>query len=305
MARAGLDERVKGNWKILLHGLRSKLFNLQRVSRAFQIGERHYDISNDLYIAMLDKRMNYTCAYWKDAQNLDPAQEAKLDLVCKKIGIQPGMKILDLGCGWGSFAKYASEKYGAEVLGVTVSKNQVELGKQLCQGLNVELQLQDYRDVEGEFDAVISIGIMEHVGYKNYHTYMDVVNRTLKDGGIAFIHTIGGNKSSISTNPWVDKYIFPNGMLPSIAQLAKAMEKTFIVEDLHNIGPHYDKTLMAWYDNFEKAWPELKNQFDETFFRMWRYYLLSSAGGFRARYTQLWQMVLTRPGTEQPECRYN
>lgn len=300
---ADLPSKVKGNWKIMLHMLRSRWFNLQSRARAFEVGEHHYDLDNDLYEAMLDKRMNYTCGYWQDADNLDDAQEAKLDLVCKKINLCEGMEILELGCGWGSFAKYAAETYGAHVLGVTVSKEQVKLGMARCQGLPVELRLQDYRDVEGTYDAVISIGIMEHVGYKNYRTYMETADRCLKDGGIAFVHTIGSNKSTTGANAWTTEYIFPNGMLPSIAQLGRAMEDFFVMEDWHNIGPHYDRTLMAWHANFEAAWPELKANYDEQFYRMWRYYLLSSAGGFRSRATQLWQIVMTKPGTPQPVCR--
>ncbi len=303
LLKANLQEKIKGNWKVLRLALQARLFNRQSKSRAFQVGQRHYDIGNDLYKAMLDKRMNYTCAYWKNASTLDEAQEAKLDLVCRKIALQPGMSVLDLGCGWGSFAKYAAEKYGVSVLGVTVSKEQVELGREMCKGLPVELRLQDYREVQGEFDRVISIGIMEHIGYKNYRTYMEVVDRCLKKDGIAFIHTIGSNISTIYVNPWTDKYIFPNGMLPSIAQLAKAMEGLFIIEDLHNIGPHYDKTLLAWWENFNRAWPDLKQNYDERFYKMWKFYLLSSAGGFRARYNQLWQIVMTRPGQQQPDCR--
>lgn len=305
MLEANLREKVKGNWKIALHALRSRLFNLQSKSRAFQIGEHHYDLGNDLYEAMLDTRLNYTCAYWRDATTLDEAQEAKLELVCRKIGLQPGMHVLELGCGWGSFAKYAAEKYGAHVLGVTVSKEQVKLGMELCAGLPVELRLQDYRDVEGTYDAVISIGVMEHVGYKNYRTYMEVTDRCLKEGGIAFFHTIGSNVSRTGGDAWSEKYIFPNSMLPSIAQLGAAMEGLFVMEDWHNIGPHYDKTLMAWHANFERAWPELKEKYGDRFYRMWRYYLLSSAGGFRSRTTQLWQVVMTRPGTPQPDCRFS
>ncbi len=303
--RARLDEAVKGSWKIKLHILRSKIFNLQGKRRAFEVGKKHYDVGNDLYTRMLDKRMNYTCAYWKNAKNLDEAQEAKLELVCRKIGLEPGMTVLELGCGWGSFAIYAAEKYGAKVTGVTVSKEQVELGMQMAKGLPVELKLMDYRDVSGKYDRVISIGIMEHVGYKNYRTYMEVVDRTLKDDGIAFFHTIGSNTSTTTANAWTTKYIFPNGMLPSIAQLAKAMEGLFVMEDWHNIGPHYDPTLMAWHKNFEAAWPELKDKYGERFYRMWRYYLLSSAGGFRARQTQLWQVVMTKPGHPQPNCRFS
>jgi cyclopropane-fatty-acyl-phospholipid synthase len=294
---------VKGNLKLKLQVLKSKFFNFQKRSRAFQVGEQHYDAGNDLYRAMLDKRMAYTCGYWKKARTLDDAQEAKLDLVCKKIGLRKDMSVLELGCGWGSFAKFAAERYGAQVTGVTVSKEQVELGNAECKGLPVTIELKDYREVSGVYDRVLSIGILEHVGYKNYRTYMEVADRCLKDDGIAFIHTIGGNISTTMTNPWTDKYIFPNGMLPSIAQIARAMEGLFVMEDWHNFGPDYDKTLMAWYDNFEKAWPRLKEKYDEHFYRMWKFYLLSSAGGFRSRYNQLWQIVMTKTGRGQPDCR--
>ncbi len=298
-----LDKKVRGNSKILLYILKTKLFNRQKKSRAKIVGEQHYDLGNDLYETMLDKRLNYTSAYWKNAKNLDEAQEAKLDLVCKKIGLEKGMTVLELGCGWGSFAKYAAEKYRTQVVGVNVSKQQVELGRELCKELPVELRLQDYREVEGKYDRVISIGILEHVGYKNYRTYMEVVDRCLKDDGIAFIHTIGSNISTTYVNAWTDKYIFPNGMLPSIAQITKAMEGLFVMEDWHNFGPDYDKTLMAWYHNFENGWDKFKDKYGERFFRMWRFYLLSSAGGFRSRAQQLWQIVMTKPGREQPFCR--
>lgn len=301
--RVNLEEKVKKNWKSLFYGLKAKLFNLQNRERAFEVGEKHYDLGNDLYKAMLDKRMNYTCGYWKNAKNLDEAQEAKLELVCKKISLKPGMKVLELGCGWGSFAKYAAENYGVNVLGVTVSKEQVELGNKLCTGLPVELRLQDYREVEEKYDRVISIGILEHVGYKNYRTYMETVNRCLKDDGIAFAHTIGGNISVTKTEPWFNKYIFPNGMIPSISQIGKAMDGIFVIEDWHNFGPDYDRTLMAWHNNFENAWPELKKRYDERFRRMWRYYLLACAGAFRCRSQQLWQIVMTKPGMKQPTCR--
>ncbi len=301
--RGKLRKEVENNLRIAWHALRAKLFNRQSMRKSREVAEQHYDLGNDLYRAMLDKRMNYTCAYWKEAENLDEAQEAKLDLVCRKIAAHEGMKILELGCGWGSFAKYAAEKYGAHVVGVNISKEQVALGRELCQGLPVELRLQDYREVEGQYDAVISIGVMEHVGYKNYQTYMDVVDRCLKPNGIAFVHTIGSNISITSGEPWTDKYIFPNGQLPSIAQLGKAMEGRFVVEDWHNFGPYYDPTLMAWHANFNRAWPELKEKYGERFKRMWDYYLLSSAGGFRSRSQQLWQIVFTREGTPQPNCR--
>lgn len=301
--RADLESKVEGNWRLKLRLLKTRFLNLQSGRRAYQVARQHYDLGNELYKAMLDKRMNYTCAYWKNAKNLDEAQEAKLELVCQKIGLEKGMTVLELGCGFGSFAKYAAEKYGAHVTGYNISEQQVKLGRELCKGLPVELVLEDYRKATGSFDRVISIGVMEHVGYKNYRTYMEVVDRCLKKDGIAFIHTIGGNISTTTANEWTAKYIFPNGMLPSVAQLGKAMEGLFVMEDWHNFGPDYDPTLMAWHQNFEQAWPVLKDKYDERFYRMWRYYLLSSAGGFRARGTQLWQVVMTRPGTNQPDCR--
>ena len=303
LIKAKLVRKYRNTWGNLLHVLKARVLNLQSPLRVFQVGERHYDIGNDLYQAMLDRRLVYTCAYWKDAETLDAAQEAKLDLVCRKANLQPGMKVLDLGCGWGCFAKYAAEKYGVEATGLTVSRAQVELGRQLCQGLPVELRLQDYREASGTYDAVVSIGIMEHVGNKNYRTYMEVANRCLKEDGVAVVHTIGGNQEGKDLNAWYDKYIFPNGVVPSLSQLTRAAEGLFVIEDVHNIGPHYDPTLMAWYENFERAWPKLRAVYGDRFYRMWRFYLLTSAASFRARYQQLFQIVMTRYGRPQPVCR--
>ena len=303
LLRANIHQKVQENRRLLWGVLRSKIFNLQRSGRAFQVGEQHYDAGNDLYRAMLDKRMLYTCAYWKNKDNLDDAQEAKLDLICRKIELKPGMRVLEYGCGFGSFAKFAAENYGAHVTGMTVSREQAKLGRELCDGLPVEILLEDYRKIKGSFDRVISIGIIEHVGYKNYRTYMQRAYENLKDDGIAFIHTIGGNQSTTKANRWTDAYIFPNGMIPSIAQLSKAMEGLFVMEDWHNFGEDYDKTLMAWHANFEAAWPQLKGRYDDRFYRMWRFYLLTSAGSFRSRHLQLWQIAMTKPGRSQPICR--
>jgi cyclopropane-fatty-acyl-phospholipid synthase len=206
------------------------------------------------------------------------------------------MKVLDIGCGWGSFAKYAAEQYQAKVVGITVSKEQVELAKMLCTGLPVEIRLQDYRDVNEKFDRIISVGMIEHVGYKNYRAYMEVVRHCMEDHGLFLLHTIGGNKSVKSVDPWINKYIFPNGMLPSIKQLGESIEGLFVMEDWHNFSADYDKTLMAWYGNLEKNWEKLKSKYDERFHRMWKYYLLSCAGSFRARSNQLWQIVLSPKG---------
>jgi cyclopropane-fatty-acyl-phospholipid synthase len=303
--KGNLGSKVTGNWKIAAQVLKARLFNQQTRSRALKVGEVVYDLGNDLYSAMLDKRLNYTCGYWKNAATLDEAQEAKLDLVCKKIGLKPGLRVLEFGCGWGSFASFAAEKYGAHVVGVTISREQLAFAQEVCKGLPVELYFQDYREVQGKYDAIISIGMLEHVGYKNYATYMQVVERCLKEDGIALIHCIGSNQTVTSADPWTNKYIFPNGMLPSIAQLGAAMEPSFVMEDWHNYGPDYIPTLLAWNANFEKAWPNLKDKYGERFRRMWRYYLLNSAGAFKARAQQLWQIVFTRRGTPQPDCRFS
>jgi cyclopropane-fatty-acyl-phospholipid synthase len=216
--------------------------------------------------------------------------------VCKKINLQPGQRVLDIGCGWGSFAQYAAEEYGAEVVGITVSKEQVELGRERCKGLPVEIRLQDYREINEPFDHIISLGMIEHVGSKNYRTYMQTAHRCLKDNGIFLLHTIGSNRSVRTTDPWIEKYIFPNSQLPSIRQLALAAEGLFVMEDWQNFGVHYDKTLMAWYQNFDTGWDELKSTYSERFYRMWTYYLLSCAGSFRARKNQLWQIVFSKQG---------
>ena len=291
-----IDSQIRKNWALFLKVLLARVINFQSKHRAFKIGEKHYDLGNELFKNMLDKRMVYSCAYWRDSQTLDDAQESKLDLICRKLGLQPGMEVLDIGCGWSSFGKYAAEKYKVKVVGITVSEEQVDWGKELCSGLPVEIRLQDYREVNDKFDHVVSVGMIEHVGYKNYRTYMEVVHRCLKDDGLFLLHTIGRNRSVTSLEPWMNKYIFPNGMLPSIKQLGGSIEGLFVMEDWHNFSADYDKTLMAWHRNLDDNWGKIKSKYDERFHRMWKYYLLSCAGAFRARRNQLWQIVLSKKG---------
>ncbi|OGF31910.1 cyclopropane-fatty-acyl-phospholipid synthase [Candidatus Falkowbacteria bacterium RIFOXYD2_FULL_35_9] len=294
---SNLDKKIQP-WKFIFPVVKSFVMNLQTQARSLKVGEHHYDIGNDLYHRMLGQSMVYTCGYWKDTDNLDQAQENKLDLVCKKINLKSGDRILDIGCGWGSFAKFAAEKYGAEVVGITISKEQKQLAEENCAGLPVEIRLQDYREVNEKFDHIISLGMIEHVGYKNYRTYMQMVSRCLKDNGLFLLHTIGGNKSVTSTNAWIEKYIFPNSMLPGIKQLAKSFEGLFVMEDWHNFGIYYDKTLMAWYNNFTNNWDAIKDNYPPKFFKMWEFYLLSCAASFRCRKNQLWQIVLSPNGVE-------
>ena len=257
MFRTNVVDRVKRAGEVNAW-FKSCLLNMQRKGRAFHIGQVHYDIGNDLYEKMLDKRMIYSCAIWDGATDLDEAQEIKLDLVCRKLGLAPGMKLLDIGCGWGGLAQFAAERYGVSVTGITVSRRQAELARERCKNLPVEIVLQDYRSLTGKFDRVVSVGMLEHVGYKNYLTYMRKVRELIGDDGLFLLHTIGNNRSVRCTDPWIDRYIFPDSVIPSIRQISKAAEDLWVMEDWHNFGPDYDCTLMAWKANFDAAWPRLK-----------------------------------------------
>ena len=295
LLRARIDEQI-GNLEDTALYLRSTLLNLQRGRRAFEVGKAHYDLGNDLFRAMLGQRLVYSCAYWRNADNLDDAQLAKLELICRKLQLQPGMRVLDIGCGWGETLKYAAENYGVSGVGVTVSEEQAQFAIELCSGLPIEIRVQDYRDVTDRFDRVLSIGMFEHVGIKNYATYFQVARRCLEDEGLALLHCIGSNTSTNHADPWIAKYIFPNSMLPSAAQIGAACEGLFVIEDWQNFGADYDPTLMAWRRNFEQAWPRLRTHYDERFYRMWRFYLSASAAVFRARRNQLWQIVQSPNG---------
>lgn len=296
LLRARLD-RAAGRGRLLWRSLRARLLNLQTLSRAWQVGQQHYDIGNDFYEAMLDSRMSYSCGYWQEgAANLEEAQQAKLELVCQKLQLRPGMKVLDIGCGWGSFMGYAAEQHGVECVGVTISREQARWAAERYKHLPVTIRLQDYRDVSGAYDRVVSIGMFEHVGRKNHRSFMEVVRRSLEPDGLMLLHTIGKNRRANLPDPWLDKYIFPNGDLPSLGQIADAADGLLVTEDLHNFGADYDRTLMAWHDNFEAAWPQFSERMGEGFRRMWRYYLLSCAGAFRARGVQVWQWVFSPDG---------
>lgn len=296
LLRAEIDRKLDGWTQLRLLGeiLRHRLFNLQSPQRAFHVAERHYDIGNDVFEAMLDSSMSYSCAYWQGAANLEQAQRDKLDMVCRKLELRPGERLLEIGCGWGGLAQYAATHYGVHVVGVTISTEQQKLAQQRCAGLPVEIVLKDYRELEGTFDKVVSIGMFEHVGQKNYPAYFDTVGRLLKDEGLFLLHTIGNYTTSLKTDAWIDNYIFPNGKLPSAREIAVALENRFLIEDWHNFGQDYDRTLMAWWENFDRAWPQLQQQYSQVFYRMWKYYLMSCAGFFRSRQGQLWQIVLCK-----------
>ncbi len=297
LLRGRIEKQVRASSpSFFLVMLRAYLLNPQSKKRAYIVGEKHYDVGNDLFSLMLDERMNYSCGYWRNAESLDQAQINKLDLICRKMHLKPGMNVLEIGCGWGGFAKYAAKNYGVSVHGVTISKQQAEFAQDSCKTLDVRIELKDYRELNGQYDCIVSVGMFEHVGYQNYKKYMEVVHRCLKDDGLFLLHTIGRNQSGRATEPWINKYIFPNGMTPSAQQISAASEGLFVVEDWHNFGQDYDATLMSWNKNFQNNFDKLKDLYDDRFKRMWEYYLLMCAGTFRSRRNQLWQLVMSKSG---------
>ncbi len=296
LMRVDVERQVGGfaKLRLVIEALRHRVLNLQSPHRAFQVGEHHYDVGNDVFERMLDTRLIYSCAYWEHAQTLDEAQEHKLDMICRKLQLQPGHTLLDVGCGWGGLARFAAERYGVTALGITVSKEQLVLARERTRSLPVTFELIDYRDLKGRFDRIVSVGMFEHVGPKNYRVYFDKLRDLLEPDGLFLLHTIGAHVTAAATDAWIDRYVFPNGKLPSAREMADALEGRFLIEDWHNFGADYDRTLMAWWHNFERAWPELRERYDPRFYRLWKYYLLSCAGFFRSRQGQLWQLVLTR-----------
>lgn len=294
LLKANLEKNLTFNTREWLQILAHKLFNFQNKKRAVIVAKKHYDFGNDLFEYMLDVNMVYSCGYWKTATDLNQAQIDKLDLVCKKLHLASGMKLLDIGCGWGSLAKYAAENYGVEVVGITISKEQADLAKIRCKDLPVKIILKDYREINEKFDRIASIGMFEHVGYKNYRSFMEVVERCLASEGLILLHTMGSNNTVFNNNEWLEKYIFPNGMLPSIKQLGASFENRLTMEDWHNFGIYYYPTLISWHDNFNNHWDLLKQRYNETFKRMWNFYLLSCAGSALARGFQVWQIVLSK-----------
>ncbi|VEB95957.1 Cyclopropane-fatty-acyl-phospholipid synthase [Cedecea lapagei] len=296
--RHGLDSKMPKHFSDLLRIAGARVFNLQSRKRAWIVGKEHYDIGNDLFAAMLDPYMQYSCGYWKDAADLASAQRNKLHMICEKLQLKAGMTLLDIGCGWGGLAQFAAQEYGVSVVGVTISAEQQKMAQDRCRGLDVNILLQDYRDLNSKFDRIVSVGMFEHVGPKNYNTYFEVAARNIKDDGLFLLHTIGSNETDLNVDPWINKYIFPNGCLPSVRHIASASEKYFVMEDWHNIGADYDRTLMAWYENFLRCWPNISRNYDERFKRMFTYYLNACAGAFRARNIQLWQVLLSPNGVD-------
>ena len=295
----GVADKIRITPNLLWQIAQAKLLNMQNIERSRRVARMHYN-ETDAYKASLDARMTGSCGYWPEGvSNLDQAQEAKLDLVCRKIALKPGQLVWDIGCGWGAFMGFAAEKFGARCVGVTVSPDQAAYGRDRYKDLPIEFQVKDYRQFEGKTDHVVSMGMFEHVCHKNYRAYFEKARSVIKDDGLFMMHTIGSQWSSDTIEPWLEKYIFPGGVIPSMAQIGKAIDGLWSVVDVHNIGPHYDKTLCAWYDNFERKWKRRNTPDEVRFYRLWKYYLLCCAGGFRAKVLQVWQFVLSPTGVPE------
>ncbi len=296
LVRSEAYKKMPINFEVARIYVASVIMNMQNKIRSRRVGKQHYDLGNDFYRAMLDPYMQYSCAYFKDTDSLDVAERQKIELICRKLQLKKGEKVLDIGCGWGGLAKYMAEHYEVEVTGITISEEQAKLARDFCKGHPVRILAMDYRDLNETFDKIVSVGMFEHVGYKNYRAYMETAERCLKDDGMFLLHTIGQAESIVTPDPWFDTYIFPGGMLPSVQQISRAAERLFVIEDLHNFGAYYEKTLLGWYANYKAAWPRFRHRYGDRFARMWDYYLLSCAGGFRARGLQVFQVVFTKKG---------
>jgi cyclopropane-fatty-acyl-phospholipid synthase len=294
--RGRLGERVRLNLRATVSMAIAIGLNLQNKHRARRVGREHYDLGNEFFRALLDPAMQYSCGYFQQTTDLAEAQLHKMALICRKLGLQPGMRLLDIGCGWGGLAKFAAEQHGCRVVGITISREQYVYASANCHGLPIEIRLQDYRDLDESFDRIVSVGMMEHVGYKNYRTYMKVAARCLDENGLFLCHTIGDSRSRHDSDPWIARYIFPNSLIPSASQVTRAAEDLFVLEDLENFGSYYDATLLAWDENFRASWDRFESRYGERFYRMWRFYLLSCAAAFRARSLELYQFVFSKQG---------
>jgi cyclopropane-fatty-acyl-phospholipid synthase len=298
--RADLSSEVGKDFKSLARIILAKVKNYQKASQSASDISEHYDIGDGWYESFLDNRMVYTCGYWKNATNLDEAQEAKLNLSCRKEKIEDGMHILDIGSGWGSYAKYVLENFkNVTVTGISNCKTHVQYATNTCKAYKnrVEFQLHDWGKIAGKYDAIASFGMFEHVGPKNYRRFMKKVYNSLSsDESLFLLHCISSNTATTSTDPYIQKRIFPGTVIPSVAGISKATDGLLKLEDWHLFGQDYDTTLMAWHNNFVKNFPELFKigKFNERNFRKQVYYFCMCAGSFRANKNDLSQIVFSK-----------
>ena len=285
------------------YNLRVKLLNLQSKKKAKKNVSFHYNLGNDLFEATLGKYMSYSCAYWKNAKNLDQAQKNKMDLICKKLKLKKGMNVLDIGYGWGGFAKFAADKYRVKVVGLTLSQDQYLYALTYCRDSNVEIRVEDYRDHKGQYDRVVCIEMMEHVGPKNHRDFMECVHNNLKKDGLFLLQSISTSVSAKRNDPWIDKYIFPGTVPLSAKQITTASEGLFYIADWHDFTEDYHKTMLEWHKNFKKNWKDINQNYDEQFYRLWEFYLLCCPATALAKTYHLWQVVFARTDSDKQYTR--
>jgi cyclopropane-fatty-acyl-phospholipid synthase len=269
----------------------------------------HYDLTPAIYDLFLDADRQYSCAYFtNDSASLDAAQSAKKAHIARKLLIKPGMRVLEIGCGWGGLGLTLARDHGAQVTGITLSQEQLAIAREraLAAGLadRVSFELMDYRAVRGQFDRIVSVGMFEHVGLPNYKTFFDMVRDCLTKDGVALIHTIGRTAPPQATNPWIAKYIFPGGYVPSLSEVAKAIQNTGLrIGDIECLRLHYAMTLRCWFDRFSAKAEIARALKDERFVRMWRYYLAASEQTFRHGQQDVFQFQLCRRPDAVPITR--
>jgi len=293
--------RLKFSPRTAWYVFRALTSNPQSGAGVYEVGERHYDLGNTLFSAMLDRSMSYTSGMWRNAATLEEAQIQKLRSICEKLELKPGMTVLDIGCGWGNFARFAATEYGVKVIGLTISREQQALGMERCRGLPVELRLQDYREFNEQVDRVVSIEMIEAVGHKNLRAFFESAYRALVPGGRFVLQVISGNSFTLRSPAFLDQYllwlvrhIFPNGYLPRMDHLTGREAQPFLLESMEQFGESYERTLSAWKDNFDRAWPSLKDHYGEDFRRMWHFYLCGCMACFRTRLVSVYQIAYRR-----------
>ena len=269
-------------------------FNQQSKEKSLRVAVQHYSLGNDIFLSFLGSYHNYSCGYYLETDDLDEAQRLKLEKGCRLLDLRPGDRVLDVGGGWGEFARYAATHHGCQVTSINIADEQIKFAKEYCKDASVEVRRCDYRDITGRFDKIMVMAMLTHVGYKNYRQFMEIMARCLEPGGMMLIESVGGHKSMKNCEPWINRYIFPGGVLPSLRQIDAAIAGLFSRKVLDEFGSSYVHTLRAWNRNFLQAWPAHQCRYDERVRLMFEYFFQTVAGAFRAGYLLHWHILLQK-----------
>lgn len=274
--------------------LADRFVNQQTRDKSLRVAERHYNLGNDLFLSFLGAYKNYSCGLYESTQTLDEAQVAKMEKICHELDLRPGDRLLDVGGGWGEFARFAATRHGCHVTSINIADEQIAYATEYCGDAPVEIRKCDYREISGRYNKIAVIAMLTHVGYKNYRLFMEVMSRCLEPNGLILIETVGGHVSQTNCEPWTDKYIFPGGMIPSLEQLDRSVEGLFHRTRISEFGLSYVRTLRSWHQNLLAAWPTLRHRYDDSTRLMFEYFFLSCAGAFRARDLVYWHVLLSK-----------